>query len=182
MRTGIRVWICGVIMLLLIAGRADAAPPLSGGPADQCAVRIEGPRITGGRKTYLWAEFSLYCKRPMAEVGAYACLQEVEYPNDPGRPVECHAIRHRPYFEGNEIVMTMIATCEYTTIPRFYYVSGYGWAIFLPTDGGQSGRSPGISSYNPLHPSTLWRKAIRAKGNVRYCHISAKNMRWREAK
>lgn len=173
-----------VAVFVLLVGASIAKGSQAELPGiDKCGIRIEGPRLTGGgKKAYLWAEFSVVCKRNMTEVGAFACLQEVDYPGDPGRPVECHALEQRPYFQGNELVLTMVASCEYTTIPRYYYVSGYGWATFLPRDGGLSDQSPEIRSYNPLHPNTLWRKVMRAKGSVRYCHISAKNMRWREAK
>lgn len=181
MRAARILWWSLVAMIVLSVAVSSARAELPG--IDKCAIRISGPRLTGaGKKAYLWAEFSLFCKRNMMEVGAYACLQEVEYPGDPGRPIECHAMQHRPYFQGNELVLTMVASCEYTTIPRYYYVSGYGWATFLPKDGGLSDQSPEIKSYNPLHPNTLWRKVLREKGSTRYCHISAKNMRWREVK
>lgn len=176
MRTGLRIWIVGAILLLLVAGRADAAPPVSSGPADQCAVMPEGPKIVGaGKKAYIWAAFHAKCKRNMREVGVYACLMEDEYPGDPGRPVECAADRMFPYFMGDTLTITMVATCEYTTIPRYYEVSGYGWAIFLPGDGGLSARSPDVRSLP-------WKRVLRAGGSVRYCHISAKNMRWRMTK
>ena len=176
MRTGLRIWICGVLLLLLIAGRADAAPPASGGPADQCAVHIEGPRLTGAsNKAFLWSEFQTMCKRNMSQIGAYACLMEIEYPGDPGRPVECSADRERGYFAFEVFTLTMIATCEYTTIPRYYQVSGYAWAWFLPSDGGLFGKSPDIRSLP-------WKKVRTEKGNIRYCHISAKNMRWKTPK
>ncbi len=172
MRTAI---VLGALAALLLPSVVRAAPPASG-PGDQCAVMPEGPKIIGvGAKTYLWAAFHAKCKRPMAQMGAYACLMEDEYPGDPGRPVECAADRMMPYFVGNTLTITMIATCEYTTIPRFYEVSGYGWAAFLPGDGGFSTRSPTVRSLP-------WKRVLRKGGSVRYCHISAKNMRWRMTK
>lgn len=170
-----RIMICAVILLVLAVETGRTAPPASG-PGDQCAVMPEGPRIIGaGKKAYIWAAFHAKCKRNMLEVGAYACLMEQDYPEDPGRPVECSADRTRPYFTPDDQMIVMIATCEYTTIPRFYEVSGYGWAIFLPTDGGLSARSPDARS-------RPWKRVIRKGGSVRYCHISAKNMRWKQAK
>lgn len=176
MNVRIAPFVVAVFILLLGASVAKSAPPASGGPADQCAVHIEGPRLTGsGKKSYLWAEFQTMCKRNMSQIGAYACLMEIEYPGDPGRPVECSADRMRGYFAFEVFTLTMIATCEYTTIPRYYQVSGYAWAWFLPGDGGLFGKSPSIRSLP-------WKKVRTEKGNVRYCHISAKNMRWKTPK
>lgn len=176
MRTGVRIWVCGVLLLLLAAGRADAAPPVSQGPADQCAVMPEGPRIVGTlKKTYLSGAFHAKCKRNMREVGVYACLMEIEYPGDPGRPVECVADRMFPYFMNDTLTLTLVATCEYTTIPRFYVISGYGWGIFLPNDGGLPARSPEAKG-------RPFKRVLTQGGSVRYCHISAKNMRWKMPK
>lgn len=178
MRTGIRVWVCGVILLLLIAGRADAAPPGTELPGDQCRVKAVGPLWTQGADgdAYMWGEFINQCKRPMLEMGAYACLEEVEYPGDAPRLISCSANRDRPVlYGGHETELFMIAICKYTTVPRYYQISGYGWAKFLPNDGGQIATSVKITS-------KTWKRVRLFKGNVRYCHIPNAYVKWRDHK
>jgi len=121
----------------------------------------------------MWAEFTNMCKRPMLEMGAYACLEELEYPGDNPRLISCHANRDRPVlYGGHETTVFMIATCKYTTIPRYYQISGYGWAKFLPADGGMTATSP------YAHSVKLWKRVRLFKGNVRYCDVASAYVKW----
>lgn len=158
-----------VVVAGLIAAGAQAATPK--GP--RCAIKNPDPPkiINAGPETFLWGEFHNKCLDPVAEMGSYACLEEREYPEGPSRVVECHANVDRPVLlVPHQTDVFLTAKCDYTTIPRYYHISGYGWAISIEAQRFRSARMT----------SGDWGLAQSSKATKRFCHITARNAQWRD--
>lgn len=143
----------------------------------RCAVKNpEAPRILGSNPKgakFIWGEFLNRCLDPVLEMGSYACLEEIDNPGGPAKPIECHANIDRPVlFAPHETNVFMVAKCDYTSIPRYYQVTGYGWALSLPTDGGRKYKST-------TQTSSKFGLQMNGKGAVHFCHISPAGTSWR---
>lgn len=158
----------GVLSILLTAAHANAA---SRGP--RCAIKNPDPPrlINAGVEAFLWGEAHNRCLDPVAEMGTYACLEEREYFGGPSRVVECHSNVDRPVLlVPHQTDVFLTAKCDYTTIPRYYHISAYAWAISLEAARFRSARMI----------SGDWGIAKSSRSTKRFCHISARNAEWRD--
>jgi len=152
----------------VVAAALSVVAPASA--ADTCAVKAQGPRLTGkGKLAVLSGEFLNTCRRPMAQMGAYACLEELDYPEAPPRVIDCAASRVLATRANAIVAVKLRAKCDYTTIRRWYRISGYGWAHFTPADGGTPAKSP--RQRTPAQ--SFW-----SADSARYCHISKGGVTW----
>lgn len=168
------------VVLVTQAGSASAAPAAK---HPRCAIKnptapvmIKGDGRIGAKKQwYMWGEFLNRCVDPTLLMGSFACLQEYNYPGAEPKLVECYTNEDKAPFTliaPHETNVFLLAKCEYTTFQRFYRVSGYGWTIALPTDGGQKYQSKQMFS-----PKFL--PTANGEGDLHYCHLSAANTSWR---
>lgn len=164
-----------ILYCLFEVGQAYAAKT-----KPRCAVMnpVPPPEVRGIRYglTLIGGSFSNRCLDPVFEMGVYACLEEFDYPSAEPRIVECHVNAERLVFDvPRTIHVTMTALCEYTTIPRWYRISGYAWARSLPTDGGITYRSIQYDSKSMRKIRTTG----GSKGVLQYCHIPSDRVSWR---
>lgn len=156
----------------------------------RCAIKDVSPPhvVTGDGKVgftnqrYMVGEFINTCRDAVLEMGSQACLLEYDLPvSDDSTPVivECAANRERapftlitPVFED----LYLLAKCDYTTIPRMYAISGYGWAQSLPTDGAVKYVS------QPKRSGIVMADAKKSHALVHYCHVTAAGTTWRSFK
>lgn len=176
---------------LILVGAANAAtrsnsdihnPRCQIGPK-QGAYQLPAPTIVGaGKKTYLWAFAINKCFDPVAVMGTYACLEESHYPNFIGedlRVIECHANIDAPVaLAPHETPVYIAAKCDYTTIPRYYRITAYAWAVGLDVidyDSRWKATDPsGRMTGKPISGAYV------SEGTTRFCDISKKNTTWRD--
>lgn len=159
----------------------DSDASTQAGP--RCAIKNFTPMVEKrrGNITYITGDFHNRCLDPVGMMGSYACLVEREVDSKYVRLIECQAnedwlptTMRAPHSTN----VFMKAVCDYTTIPRFYYMTGYGWAISLPTDGSKkymSKTQKGVpQEFTSRYSNTGDSPPIKL-----YCHITKKSTFWR---
>lgn len=163
-----------LLMAVTAAVAALVVAPAGSSSGDTCAVRAQGPRLTPGKIAFLTGEFMNTCRRPMAQMGAYACIEELDWPQAPPRVIDCAATRRLGTKPNALVSVKLRARCDYTTIKRWYRISGYGWAYFTAADGGAPAKSP--TQRTPVQ--AFWMAGTSKSGSERYCHISREDVTW----
>lgn len=165
-----------VLLVTLAALASTAVAQAHTGP--RCAIKDPVPppfliNSTSG-VAYLVGEFLNRCVDPVLVMGTYACLEEFDFPEDPKpRLVECHANVDTPVLIApHETNVFMAAVCDYTTIPRWYRITGYAWSISLEAEPFKS---------NPTS-SQKWSNAAHGASTKRFCHISKKGAKWKDVR
>lgn len=169
------------LIAVSVTGTARSSSDATGSSKPRCAIQnLKPPRILGSDpkgQRFIWAEFVNVCKDPVLEMGTYACLEEIEIPGGPAVPVDCHANIDRTPFTmltPHETSVFMVAKCNYTTIPRYYQVTGYAWSVALV------GQPPLLEEFQTGKvKSGLWHLAKNGPGDVHFCDISPAGTSWR---
>lgn len=179
MRTQVLVLLMMGLVALVCAG-VGGGRTMDPVPGFACSVKnpVDPPEIFTLRgETLIGGAFRAQCKIAVAEMGVYACLEELDHPFAPPRIVECFANSDRPVLIApHETSVYMAAVCDYTTKHRWYQISGHAWVRRLPT------------SKVPIpvteRTQTIWSpRAVSfttgSKGVVKYCHIGREDLDWR---
>lgn len=180
-----KYWIVAAILaamcLIVLWETNDSSASAQAGP--RCATKNFTPLLEKrrGDLTYITGDFQNRCLDPVGMMGSYACLVEREADEKFVRLVECHANEDWLPATLKAPHMTSVfmkAVCNYTTIPRFYYMTGYGWAISLPTDGSKKYMSQSQKGV-PQEFIRRYGSADNSKPTKLYCDISKKTAFWR---
>lgn len=162
---------------LIAKGFKTRARQLSAVSVDRprCAIKNpDPPKLLGsGPRAYLWGEFLNRCLDPVLEMGSFACLVEVEYPESTEeRLISCYATRDRPVlYAPHETNLFASAHCDYTTVKRYYHMEGYGWAVDL------KGKKYGGPQITQQSTDTFGLVGVGLKSQ-RYCHIRPDAVKW----
>src|SRR5690606_32432564 len=102
-----------VALVMVLAALALLVAPAGSSSGDVCAVKAQGPRLVGtGKRAFLTGEFMNTCRRAMAQMGAYACLEELDYPQAPPRVIDCAVTRRLATPKNALVTVKLRALCD----------------------------------------------------------------------
>lgn len=170
-----------VLVLLMVGLGALMLVPYANGVdrtrSPRCAIKNPVPpvHVMGPPDwQFIGGEFHNRCLDAVAEMGVYACLEELEDPFARPRIIECFVNRDKPVFLAPHTTSVyMAAECRFTSIRRWYQMSGYGWAISLSQ----------LPYRSPEYRTRLWTTpATGSRGVSLMCDIAGPaGVRWRDS-